>query len=214
MAEYIDNRTGASGPDSVTKNDPCRTDAVDDAYSSRGFLTGRETTCTICQEEMQPENYTVTHCKCKNSLHEECFNDLTTSSTNLLDTGPKPTKRPLCRGEMKPWPTLGGPISPETEAVRIEAIRAAIEAEEAESSEDSSEKDKFEDDIAAMRARVEAMEEEAEALRDEAEQFAVEVEPEAHEANLRANAAEAAAAAATARFEAFEANLIALQARR
>lgn len=218
MAEYIDNRTAASGPNSVTKNDPYRTDAVDDAYKSRGSLKGGETKCTICQEEMQLEDYTVTHCKCENSLHEECFNDLVTSSTYFLDTEPKPTKCPLCREEMKPWPTSGASISPEMEAVKIDAIRpvagairAVIKAGEADSSEDSSEEDEFEEAIATMRARVEALEE---ALRDETEEFAAEADAEAYEANLRTDAMEAAAAAATARFEAFGASLRALQARR
>ena len=127
-------RTGALSDYPVVVSDDDRHDVADDCRHTVGFAEGRETMCVICQEEMESDASTITHCKwgnvCGNAFHEECFDALVAASTDIFAPEPQPTKCPMCRGLLQPWPTYTLRISTEAEAARIEARRAAIERED------------------------------------------------------------------------------------
>jgi hypothetical protein len=129
--------TGSSSTTSttVTKDSPDRHDFVDNCRHTHGYAEDRETICVICQEEMEPTDWTVTHCECQNAFHEACFDDLAqdVNAANNHNGETNPTKCPICRGEINDWPTLGcqneESVEAEIEAARVEARRSRIEAE-------------------------------------------------------------------------------------
>ena len=112
------------------ESDLARHDIVRGCYYTNGHVQGRGNQCSICYDDITPDDETVTHCKCMNAYHEECFDSWVIRNTDLLAAEPQPSKCPMCNGVMRPWVIATVQISPAMEAARIEACRAAIEARE------------------------------------------------------------------------------------
>jgi hypothetical protein len=100
---------GITLADPPTEDEPSRHPLVQ-GYRYTFGVEGRDSTCTLCLEELKATDVTVTHAKCLNAYHDGCFSEHLASNADLLTKTPVRSKCPNCNGVLYPWPALVGPV--------------------------------------------------------------------------------------------------------